>query len=50
MDAAYGKREDWLRKAVLNTAHAGWFSSDRTIRGYARDIWGIEPEGQGSSS
>jgi glycogen phosphorylase len=41
VDEAYGKREEWMRKAVLNTAHAGWFSADRTIRGYARDIWGI---------
>jgi starch phosphorylase len=41
VDGAYGRRDDWFRKAVLNTAHAGWFSSDRAIRGYARDIWGI---------
>jgi glycogen phosphorylase len=49
VDAAYGDTESWLRKAVLNTAHAGWFSSDRTIRGYARDIWGITaPENGGA--
>jgi starch phosphorylase len=45
VDSAYADRRDWLRKAVLNTAHAGWFSSDRTIRGYAHDIWGIHGVG-----
>jgi starch phosphorylase len=41
VDAAYREKDAWFRKAVLNTAHSGWFSSDRTIRGYARDIWGV---------
>jgi starch phosphorylase len=43
VDAAWGDREAWMRRAVLNTARMGWFSSDRTIRGYARDIWNAEP-------
>jgi starch phosphorylase len=31
----------WTERAVLNTANVGWFSSDRTIQGYARDVWGL---------
>ena len=49
VDAGYRDAQDWARKTVLNTAHSGWFSSDRTIRGYARDIWGVaaqERQGQ----
>jgi starch phosphorylase len=32
-------RDAWWRRAVLNTAHMSWFSSDRTITEYAREIW-----------
>ena len=39
VDAAYRIREDWMRMAALNTARSGWFSSDRTIRGYMKDVW-----------
>jgi starch phosphorylase len=44
VDATWADPAGWARKAVLNAAPMGWFSSDRTIRGYAADIWGIEPE------
>jgi len=33
----------WTRKALLNVARIGKFSSDRTIKEYANDIWGIKP-------
>ena len=36
------RRRRWARMAAANTAFCGWFSSDRAIRGYARDIWDIE--------
>jgi starch phosphorylase len=39
----YMDQRSWHRKALLNIAASGKFSSDRTIREYARDIWGVEP-------
>ncbi|MBE2275718.1 MAG: glycogen/starch/alpha-glucan phosphorylase [Rhodobacteraceae bacterium] len=43
VDEAYADRQRWLRMAALNTAHSGFFSSDRTIRGYMADVWGVTP-------
>jgi glycogen phosphorylase len=39
----YSNPRDWARKAILNVASSGRFSSDRTIGEYAKDIWGARP-------
>ena len=41
LDTLWLDQDQWQKKAVLNTANMGWFSSDRTIAEYAREIWGI---------
>lgn len=43
VEATYEDRDVWVRKAILNVARAGHFSSDRTIREYNRDIWHATP-------
>ncbi|MEH1830695.1 MAG: glycogen/starch/alpha-glucan phosphorylase [Nostoc sp.] len=40
---AYQERENWIRMSIFNTARTGYFSSDRTIREYAQDIWHLQP-------
>ncbi len=39
----YADPEEWARRAILNVASSGKFSSDRTIAEYAKDIWNVEP-------
>lgn len=38
---AYSDRDSWTGKAVVNVARSGFFSSDRTIREYAKEIWRV---------
>ncbi|MCM2327020.1 MAG: glycogen/starch/alpha-glucan phosphorylase, partial [Lysobacter sp.] len=45
VDDLWRDRDAWWQRAVLNTAGMGWFSSDRTIGEYAREIWEAEPLG-----
>ena len=41
VDRRWQDRAGWTAAAVNNVANVGWFSSDRTIREYAKDIWGL---------
>ncbi|MFT4149599.1 MAG: glycogen/starch/alpha-glucan phosphorylase [Paracoccaceae bacterium] len=40
VDKAFADRRKWEKMAAMNTAKSGFFSSDRTIKGYMKDIWG----------
>ncbi|MDU4092709.1 MAG: glycogen/starch/alpha-glucan phosphorylase, partial [Pantoea sp.] len=43
VDELYRQPEEWQRRAALNIANMGYFSSDRTIQEYADEIWHISP-------
>ena len=42
VEAAYKDEKGWAKKALLNTAHSGKFTSDRTIQEYVDDIWHLD--------
>lgn len=41
VDEVWRDGSDWYGRAIRNVAHMGWFSSDRTIREYAKEIWNV---------
>ena len=43
INEAYMEKERWTRMSILNTARSGKFSSDRTVREYASEIWRVDP-------
>jgi starch phosphorylase len=43
VDALYRNADEWTRRAILNVAGMGTFSSDRTIAQYAHEIWKTKP-------
>ena len=43
MSALYLQPEEWSRRAILNVARMGRFSSDRAVHEYAERIWNVKP-------
>jgi starch phosphorylase len=43
VEELYLQPRKWARAVILNIANMGYFSSDRTIRQYAEEIWGLQP-------
>ena len=43
MDETYKDTARWTRMSIMSTAGSGFFSSDRTINEYAKEIWRTEP-------
>ncbi|MCC7326428.1 MAG: glycogen/starch/alpha-glucan phosphorylase, partial [Burkholderiales bacterium] len=46
VDARWRDPDAWWRSAIENTASVGYFSSDRTIRDYAGEVWKLAPNGR----
>jgi starch phosphorylase len=42
MDKKYQDKNAWAKSCLINTAKFGYFSSDRTINDYVRDIWHLK--------
>jgi starch phosphorylase len=43
VERAWRDTERWTRMSILNVARSGYFSSDRAVAQYAKEIWGVEP-------
>jgi starch phosphorylase len=43
VDRLHADPDAWTRKAILNVARSGIFSSDRAIQTYADEVWGVKP-------
>jgi starch phosphorylase len=43
VDEVYRDKARWTRMSIMSTAGSGKFSSDRTIKEYADDIWRVQP-------
>jgi starch phosphorylase len=43
VDRVYLDPDEWSRRAILNVARSGIFSSDRAIQTYANEVWGVSP-------
>ena len=43
IERRYNDRYGWAKSCLINIAKSGYFSSDRTIKQYAEDIWNLKP-------
>ena len=50
LDKAYSDKKRWAKMSLLNTANAGFFSSDRSVKEYADRIWKMKPVKYGDTS
>lgn len=44
VSSEFQNKQAWIKKSIINVSNAGWFSSDRTIREYAEQIWKVPPQ------